>query len=106
MPGAGAIIAALVTTTGVKPLIIGKPPPAMFIGILERAAVGADEALVVGDNPDADVVAAQPRRTAIDPGADRRHQHRGGLRPRGRSAPTFVARDPAAVRTLLRLPVS
>ena len=58
-PGAGAIVAALASTTGVEPVVIGKPQPAMFTAILERDAVAADEALVIGDNPDADVVAAR-----------------------------------------------
>ncbi len=106
VPGAGAIIAALVATTGVEPVLIGKPQPAMFTGILERAGVGAEEALVIGDNPDADIVAANRAGlksilvltgvtdTAAASGLD------------GERRPTFVARDPAAVRTLLGLPVS
>lgn len=59
LPGAGSVVAALRAATGVEPLVIGKPEPAMFTSILERAGVGAGEALVVGDNPAADVVAAR-----------------------------------------------
>jgi HAD superfamily hydrolase (TIGR01450 family) len=59
MPGAGAIVAALQATTGQQPLVIGKPEPAMFRAILEADAIGAHEALVIGDNPDADVPAAR-----------------------------------------------
>jgi HAD superfamily hydrolase (TIGR01450 family) len=58
LPGAGAIVAALATATGVTPEVIGKPSPAMFRAILEAAAVPAGEAVVVGDNPDADVAGA------------------------------------------------
>ncbi|HVM25939.1 MAG TPA: HAD-IIA family hydrolase [Candidatus Limnocylindrales bacterium] len=59
VPGAGAIVAALATATGVTPEVIGKPAPAMFTAILEAAGVSADEAVVIGDNPDADVVGAR-----------------------------------------------
>ncbi len=58
-PGAGAIVAALAATTAVEPLIIGKPQPAMFQAILERDGVDPEDALVIGDNPDADLVAAR-----------------------------------------------
>ncbi len=58
LPGAGAIVAALATATGVTPEVIGKPAPAMFGAILEAAGVAAADAVVVGDNPDADVAGA------------------------------------------------
>ena len=58
LPGAGAVVAALRAATGVEPLVIGKPEPAMFASILERAGIAAQDALVVGDNPAADIVAA------------------------------------------------
>ncbi|HET8586454.1 MAG TPA: HAD-IIA family hydrolase [Candidatus Limnocylindria bacterium] len=59
LPGAGSMVAAIATASGEPPLIIGKPQPAMFAAILEREGVPAHEALVIGDNPDADIVAAQ-----------------------------------------------
>lgn len=59
LPGAGAAVAALRAATGVEPLVIGKPEPAMFTSILERAGIAPEEALVVGDNPAADIVAAR-----------------------------------------------
>ena len=59
LPGAGAIVAALQTASGVQPLVIGKPQPAMFRAILESTGIAADQALVIGDNPDSDVVAAR-----------------------------------------------
>ena len=59
LPGAGSIVAALNTATGVEAEVIGKPSPAMFEAILEAAGVDASEAVVVGDNPDADIVGAR-----------------------------------------------
>jgi 4-nitrophenyl phosphatase len=59
LPGAGSLVAAIRAAAGdVEPVIIGKPEPGMFQEILEEASVPADAAVVVGDNPDADVVAA------------------------------------------------
>ena len=58
LPGAGAIIAALAATTGVEPIVVGKPQPAMFEAILDAADVRPHDALVIGDNPDSDIVAA------------------------------------------------
>ncbi len=58
LPGAGSIVAALATATGVTPEVIGKPEPAMFRAILEASGVAPGDAVVVGDNPDADVVGA------------------------------------------------
>jgi 4-nitrophenyl phosphatase len=58
VPGAGAVVAAIATAAGVEPLVIGKPRPAMFESILEAAGVAATHAVVIGDNPDSDVVAA------------------------------------------------
>jgi 4-nitrophenyl phosphatase len=58
-PGAGSVVAAIAQASGVTPLVIGKPEPAMFAAILEAADVEAAEALVIGDNPDSDVAGAQ-----------------------------------------------
>jgi phosphoglycolate/pyridoxal phosphate phosphatase family enzyme len=106
VPGAGAIVAALRAASGVEPLVIGKPEPAMFEEILEGAAVDPGEALVIGDNPDADVLAA----------------HRAGLRAllvltgvadavaaaalSGDRRPDWVAADPADAARLLGLRLS
>lgn len=60
LPGAGSLVAAIRAASGdVEPLVIGKPAPAMFAEILEEADIGPEAAVVVGDNPDADVVAAR-----------------------------------------------
>jgi 4-nitrophenyl phosphatase len=58
LPGAGSIVAAIAAAAEVEPEVIGKPQPAMFEAILAAAGVSAGEAVVVGDNPDADIVAA------------------------------------------------
>lgn len=59
LPGAGAMVAAIQAAAGAEPpLVIGKPEPAMFLTALEETDVAAEEAVVVGDNPDADMVAA------------------------------------------------
>lgn len=58
VPGAGAMVAAIRAATGVEPTVIGKPQPGIFLAILDEAGVSAAQALVVGDNPAADIVAA------------------------------------------------
>ena len=106
LPGAGSIIAALRAAGGAEPLVIGKPEPGIFTAILERAGVDASEAVAIGDNPDADMVAA----------------HRAGLRSilvltgvadaalaatlAGERRPDHVARDPSEVAALLRRGIS
>jgi 4-nitrophenyl phosphatase len=62
LPGAGTIVAALTATTGVEPIVVGKPQPAMFDAILDAAGVRPRDALVIGDNPDSDIVAAHRSR--------------------------------------------
>jgi glycerol-1-phosphatase len=106
LPGAGTIVAALRAASGVEPLVIGKPEPAMFRAILDAAGVAADQALVIGDNPDADIVAA--RRAGIrsllvltgiaDAGLAK------GLE--GDRRPDWIAANPGAIQELLGLAVS
>jgi 4-nitrophenyl phosphatase len=57
IPGAGAIVAALRTSTGVEPLVAGKPDPGVFQ--VARDRLGGTPALVVGDRVETDVVAAK-----------------------------------------------
>ncbi|MGZ4138466.1 MAG: HAD-IIA family hydrolase [Actinomycetota bacterium] len=54
-PGAGAIVAALRTSTGVEPLIAGKPDPGIFE--VARDRLGGSPALVVGDRVETDIMA-------------------------------------------------
>jgi len=55
VPGAGSIVAAIETASGVSPLSMGKPEPAMLLGILERFGLAPDEAVMVGDRLDTDI---------------------------------------------------
>jgi HAD superfamily hydrolase (TIGR01450 family) len=106
VPGAGAIVAALQTTSGVEPLVIGKPEPAMFRAILESAGVAATDALVIGDNPDSDIVAAHragiPSLLVLTGIADARLS--AGLD--GERRPDWVAADPTEAAVLLGLSLS
>jgi 4-nitrophenyl phosphatase len=56
LPGAGALLAVVVTTTGAEPEIVGKPHPPLLRAALEHA--GGGRPLVVGDRLDTDVAAA------------------------------------------------
>lgn len=55
-PGAGAILAAVTTTTGASPTIVGKPAQPMFDAAAGK--LGASRPLVVGDRLDTDVAGA------------------------------------------------
>lgn len=60
LPGAGSGVAAIRAAAGdVEPLVIGKPGTAMFTAILEDAGLEPRDAVVVGDNPDSDILAAR-----------------------------------------------
>lgn len=106
LPGAGTIVAAVRAASGVEPVVIGKPHPGMFQAILTMAGVGPGEALVIGDNPDADIPAARRagiRSVLVLTGvADVTLAE--GLD--GDRRPDWIAADPAAVVDLLGLPVS
>ncbi len=58
VPGAGAILAALVAATGQQPQIIGKPAPAMFEAAMKLLFAEPATTLVVGDRYDTDIVGA------------------------------------------------
>jgi 4-nitrophenyl phosphatase len=106
LPGAGTIIAALRAASGVEPLVIGKPEPGIFLAILEQAGVAPEEALAIGDNPDADMVAAHragiPSILVLTGVAD------AGTSATlsGERRPDRIARDPAEVAVLLGLTLS
>jgi len=59
IPGAGAIVAALTAATGVDPLIVGKPSPAMIESCLTILGVQPANALMIGDRLDTDILAGQ-----------------------------------------------
>lgn len=57
-PGAGALVTALQTCSGIEPHICGKPKPDMILMALESCGVGPNDALVVGDRLDTDIASA------------------------------------------------
>jgi HAD superfamily hydrolase (TIGR01450 family) len=57
-PGAGAIVAAVETTTGVSPISIGKPEPAILEEAARLAGAQASDAVVIGDGLRTDIAAA------------------------------------------------
>jgi 4-nitrophenyl phosphatase len=59
VPGAGAIVAAVETATDVKPIVIGKPEPEMYLAALERLGTTPAETLVVGDRLETDIAGGQ-----------------------------------------------
>jgi 4-nitrophenyl phosphatase len=105
-PGAGATVAAIATATGVDPIVIGKPSPAMFRAIIEASGVDAGECLVVGDNPEADIAGAHRAGCAailVLTGVADRGRAESLV---GEQRPDAIAEDPRAVRELLRTRVS
>lgn len=56
-PGAGALLAAIVTATGATPEVVGKPFAPLFEAA--RARAGAEAPLVIGDRLDTDIAGAQ-----------------------------------------------
>ncbi|MFZ5857600.1 MAG: HAD-IIA family hydrolase [Chloroflexota bacterium] len=59
IPGAGAWISVITTTTGVEPIYAGKPYPFMMEMALERLGTKKEEALVIGDRLETDIAAGQ-----------------------------------------------
>lgn len=57
-PGGGALVAALTTSTGVTPLVMGKPEPTGLSLIAASWGVSAAGMAVVGDRLDTDIAAA------------------------------------------------
>jgi 4-nitrophenyl phosphatase len=55
MPGAGAIVSAIVTATGREPCIIGKPSKHMLDMALEKLEASPENTAIVGDRLDTDI---------------------------------------------------
>jgi 4-nitrophenyl phosphatase len=91
VPGTGAILAALEATTNVKPIIMGKPSPEMYLLALERLKTTASQTLVVGDRLETDILGAQSLgcRTALVLSGVSSEEDVSHWTP----APDFVARD-------------
>src|ERR1019366_2867245 len=58
IPGAGALQAAITTTTGRKPLVLGKPEPRMLQLGMERIHGTVATTAVIGDRLETDIEAA------------------------------------------------
>lgn len=91
LPGAGAVVRAVEVATGVTPVLVGKPEPYAFRLALEGLPPGT-RAVMVGDNPDTDVLGA----------------HRAGIAAVLVGSPPSTAdgdprRPDAAIRTLADL---
>jgi 4-nitrophenyl phosphatase len=59
LPGAGAIVAALVNSTGKSPIVIGKPNGYVLSLIESEHGVKREEMLMVGDRLDTDIAFAK-----------------------------------------------
>ncbi len=98
IPGGGAILASIVTASGVPPIVAGKPHRPM--AALIRATVGERrqrERVMVGDRPETDGLMAATSAVAT-PTSSRVSRHAGH---NGIPAPDMTARDLAGVSTVL-----
>ena len=59
IPGGGAMVAPIECSTGIVPVSIGKPEPHTWRRILELAGAGPEEALMVGDRSETDILGAR-----------------------------------------------
>jgi 4-nitrophenyl phosphatase len=58
LPGAGAILAALTATTGIQPIVIGKPKPLMLELAMHHLRGSRADTAMLGDRLDTDIQAA------------------------------------------------
>lgn len=106
LPGAGSIVAAVATATGTTPEVIGKPAPAMFSATIEASGVPTSETVVIGDNPDADIVGAHRAGCAAILVLTGVADGPAAAALEGERRPEAVAEDPDGVRALLAPRVS
>ena len=55
----GAYVAALEESSGLTPVVLGKPSPEFFVACLDELGLAADRVAMVGDDVENDVAAAQ-----------------------------------------------
>jgi len=55
-PGAGSIVAAISAAAGATPIVVGKPQTLMMLKGVEQLGVRPDEAVMVGDRLDTDIL--------------------------------------------------
>jgi len=58
-PGAGAITQSIAAASGVTPIFMGKPDPTILKTALARLGVTAEDAIMIGDKLDTDILAGQ-----------------------------------------------
>ena len=58
-PGAGSVLAGIITATGQRPVVIGKPEPRTLLQAAELMGATPSETVMVGDRLDTDIVAGQ-----------------------------------------------
>ncbi len=59
VPGAGVVVAAVQTASGVAPYIVGKPNPHLIELILQDAGLAPQDTLVVGDRYETDILSGR-----------------------------------------------
>jgi HAD superfamily hydrolase (TIGR01450 family) len=59
LPGCGAVVEAVATAAGVRPIVVGKPEPPLFELALKRMGVSENAAVMVGDSVDSDIRGAR-----------------------------------------------
>lgn len=57
MPGAGALVDLVRYATQTDPIFIGKPEPILLENALHQLGIAADQAIMVGDNYQTDILA-------------------------------------------------
>ena len=62
LPGAGAILSAIIKTTNVRPLIVGKPSKRIMKIAMDRLGTTKDEVAIVGDALETDIKAGRNSR--------------------------------------------
>lgn len=59
LPGCGAIVEAVAVAAGVRPVVVGKPEPPLFLMALGRLELLADAVAMVGDSVPSDIRGAR-----------------------------------------------
>lgn len=58
-PGAGAITQSIAAASGATPIFMGKPDPTIIHAAMARLGVAPDQAIMIGDKLDTDILAGQ-----------------------------------------------
>ncbi|TVT28736.1 TIGR01457 family HAD-type hydrolase [Salinicoccus cyprini] len=74
LPGNGALVSVLASTTDVEPIVIGKPKGIILEAAIKALGLPKDNVLLVGDNYDTDIL------TGLDNGVDTLHVNTGVTR--------------------------